>query len=62
MTVLRVSDQSTRAEIEQVLRDVCHRAKRCMPKVGTDACPTPWDESHSLLDHVLDDWRAAAER
>lgn len=59
MTVLRVSDESTRAEIETVLTDVVRRAKRCMPKVGTDALHTPWDDCHDLIDHLLDDWRSA---
>lgn len=59
MTVLKVSDESTRAEIETVLADVVRRAKRCMPKVGCAALETPWDEAHDLLDHLLDDWQHA---
>lgn len=59
MTVLRVSDESTRAEIETVLRDIVRRAKRCMPKVGSSALETPWDAVHDLIDHLLDDWEHA---
>lgn len=58
MTAVRVSDETTRAEIAEALAHVNRRAKR-VPRVFGVAAPSAWDELHDMLDHLLDDWRAA---
>lgn len=60
--LLRVTDDTTKADIAEALGHVLHRAKRQTPVVGTAEFPTPWDTAHEMLDSLLDDWLRAPER
>lgn len=42
--------------IEDRLKFANHRAKRCMPKVGTTLHPTPYDLMHIRINTLLDQW------
>jgi hypothetical protein len=55
MTVIRVTDQSTRAEIADVLAMANYQAKR-KPHVLGKVQPSAWDECHKLIDELLQDW------
>ena len=57
---IRVTDESTRAELAEALTNMCARAQREMPVVGTEELPTPWDRHHRVLDALLDDWEKAS--
>ena len=57
--VIKVSDDSTRADIAEALRNLCQRARREMPVVGTAELPTPWDKRHHAIDELLDDYERA---
>lgn len=56
---IRVTDASTKAELAEALRNLCARAQREMPVVGTEALPTPWDKRHRAIDALLDDYEQA---
>lgn len=58
--VIRVSDDSTRADIAEAMTNLCARARREMPVVGTVDLPTPWDKRHEALDALLTDWEQAS--
>lgn len=58
MTVVKVTDQTTRAEIAGVLATANYEAKR-KPHVLGVASPSAWDEAHSLIDCLLTDWEQA---
>ena len=45
---------ATKAELQEALRNMCHRAKREMAVVGTPLRPTPWDQIHKQIDGLLD--------
>lgn len=59
MTVVKVTDQTTRAEIAGVLAEANWHAKRKPHVVGDETLPTAWDVAHDLLDHLLTDWERA---
>lgn len=58
MTVVKVTDQTTRAEIADVLATANYEAKR-KPHVLGVVGPSAWDIAHDLLDHLLADWEQA---
>jgi len=61
MTVVKVTDQTTRAEVAGVLATANWHAKR-KPKVietFTSDPPTAWSHAHDLIDHLLTDWEQA---
>ena len=58
MTV-RITDETTRHEIAEALSNMCARAQREMPVVGTEELPTPWDKRHAALDELLTQWSKA---
>jgi len=53
--VVRVSDDLTREQFAIMLTAVCFRAKREVPKCGSDECPTPWDLAHRRINELLTD-------
>ncbi len=61
-TVLRVTDDTTRLDLEIALGHLTRSAKREQYVVArfADDPPTPWDVAHQRIDAVLTDWRAAA--
>ena len=59
MTV-RITDESTRADIAEAITNMCARARREMPVVGTELLPTPWDKRHRAIDALLDDYERAS--
>lgn len=59
--VIRVTDETTRAELEEALANLNLAAKRAphvVEKRTTDR-PTEWTRRHAALDAVLTDWQAA---
>lgn len=44
------------ARIAERIAFLNFQAKRCVPRVGTDEFPTPWDLMHSSIDQQLDEW------
>lgn len=60
MTAIVVTDQSTRAEIAGVLAEANYHAKRKPHVLGVTG-PSAWDEAHSLIDCLLDDYELAPE-
>jgi hypothetical protein len=54
-TIVKVTDTSTRAEIADVLAEANYQAKR-KPHVLGVVGPSAWDEAHSLIDCLLQDW------
>lgn len=57
MTVVRVTDDTTRAELAETLRLLCDAAKR-LPHVQGVCAPSSWDIQHARIDAVLDEWVA----
>lgn len=57
---IRVTDTSTREELAEAMTNLCARARREMPVVGTADLPTPWDKRHEALDALLTDWEQAS--
>lgn len=61
MTVVKVSDTSTRAEVQGVIADANYWAKR-KPRVietFTTDKPTAWSHAHDILNSLLDDLEQA---
>jgi hypothetical protein len=58
---IRVTDESTRAEVAEAMVYVNDRAKHTPHAVGTAEHPTLWDRRHSLLNAMLTDWEARPE-
>jgi hypothetical protein len=58
MSVVKVSDTSTRHEIAEVLAEANYHAKR-KPHVLGVVGPSAWDVAHDLIDALLDDWEQA---
>lgn len=54
-TILRITDDTTLAEIEETLR-LLNEAARRAPHVFGVCSPSSWDLAHRRLDAVLDDW------
>jgi len=58
-SILRVTDDTPRAEIAEALINACAHAHRQPCVVGTADMPSKWDSAHALLDALLTDWEAA---
>ena len=56
LTIIDFEDATTKAELAEAMRNVCHRARREFPKVGTPLRPTPWDRRHAELNRLLDEY------
>lgn len=54
--IQRITDDTTRAEVEECLAHLCAHAKRQPCVVGDDTIPTAWDKAHRRMDGPLDDW------
>lgn len=52
-TVIDFDLPVTRAELQEALTNMCHRARREMPVVGTPLLPTGWDRRHAEIDRLL---------
>ena len=57
-TAVRVTDDSTREEVAQVMSRVNAAAKMGPPVVGRSDRPTLWDRRHELLNAMLTDWQS----
>lgn len=57
MTVVRVTDDTTRDELAETLRLLNDAAKR-VPHVRGVCSPSSWDVQHARIDAVLDEWLA----
>ena len=57
MTVVRVTDETTREELAETLRLLNDAAKR-VPHVKGVCSPSSWDVQHQRIDAVLDEWIA----
>lgn len=42
-----------RAALIEALGHLNHAARRCIPKVGNDVLPTPWDLRHRAINEHL---------
>lgn len=51
--VMVVEQVDDRTATELALHWAVHRAKRCMPVVGSSVLPTPWDLQHLRIDELL---------
>lgn len=59
--IVRITDDTTRAEIAEAITNMAHRASREFPVVGTPEQPTPWDLRHGAINALIDDyWEAPA--
>lgn len=57
MTTLRVTDQTSRAELEVTIGLLCDAAKRLPHVVSPDPKrPSKWDTAHGRIDAVLLTW------
>jgi hypothetical protein len=52
---IRVTDETTRADLVLAIGGVCDRAKRIPQIVGTEKLPTEWDRRHEQINQMLDD-------
>lgn len=61
MTIQRITDDSTRAEIEEAIGFQCQHAKRQQRIVERFAGdePSAWSKAHARIDAMLRDWEAA---
>lgn len=57
--VIRVTDDTTKAELAEALTNLSHTAQREFPVVGTEDVPTPWDCRHRVINALLCDWERA---
>ena len=48
-----------RDALAEALANLCHAAKRKIPRVGCDALRTPWDNVHAQIDELLTLWELA---
>jgi len=48
-------DLDLETETKRALTALVFRAKRCVPVVGNDEYPTPWDNWHAQMNELLDD-------
>lgn len=60
MTVVRVTDETTRDELAECLRLLNDAAKR-VPHVRGVCSPSAWDIQHQRIDAVLDEWLACTK-
>lgn len=60
MSVLRITDDTTKAELAEALTHACAYAIR-LPHVMSrdDRHPSQWDRAHRRLDSLLDDYQRA---
>jgi hypothetical protein len=60
MTVLRVTDDSTREEIAEAITHCCRTAVRAPHVISPDPDrPSQWDIAHVRLNALLAEWEAA---
>jgi hypothetical protein len=57
-TSIRITDDSTRAEVAEAMVFINQGTKRSAPVIGTSDDPTAWDRRHMLLDAMLTDWES----
>lgn len=57
--ILRISDESDRAELAEALVHLRRRAGREFPVVGPTDHPTPWDLRHRAINELLDQYASA---
>lgn len=57
--LIPVTDETTRAEMADLLAMANRDTKRLPCVVGSREFPTPWDDAHEFLNELLDDWQAA---
>lgn len=58
MSVTVVTDDTSRDDLAEYIRNQCHRAKREFPRVGSEDQPTAWDKRHAAINAMLDDMDA----
>lgn len=61
--LIRVTDESTKAEIASLLLLACadtKRLQRIVERFTTDE-PSAWSDAHCFLDELLTDWERAPE-
>ena len=46
--------QADRDNARGALKQLVHKAGRCIPKVGSQDYPTEWDRLHRAMDALLD--------
>lgn len=56
--MLKVTDETTRAELAEAITNVCAYAER-QPHVLGVTGPSRWDRAHAKLDALLDDYERA---
>lgn len=49
-----------RKAIAEALGHLSFAAQRCIPKVGCDKLPTPWDLRHAEINDMLTLWELAS--
>ena len=54
--IVRVTDETPRAEIADLLAEAVHQAGRTFRVVGSPEHPTDWDAAHELIDELLSDY------
>lgn len=59
MSLLRITDDSTRDELAEALTHCCRTAIRAPHVFGDPDRPSTWDVAHKRLDALLDEWEAA---
>ena len=61
MTAVRITDDTTREELEEYLTNLNAFAKRQPRAIALFAAepPTNWDKAHRRMDGPLDDWLAS---
>lgn len=57
--IVKITDDTTRAELAEALTNLSHAAQREFPVVGSEDAPTPWDRRHRTINQLLHDWQAA---
>lgn len=53
--LLRITDDTTPAEIHEALTNLARHAARLPHVVGSTALLTPWDAMHARIDALLDE-------
>lgn len=61
-TILRVRDDTPPEMLEVLITAECFRAKREVPRCGSEEHPTPWDLRHRRIDELLTDRERAHVR
>ncbi len=57
--MMRIDDDTDRAELAEYLTNLCNFAKRQQRLVGDSKNQTDWDKAHRRMDGPIDDWLAA---